>query len=289
MSSILLFAAGTLLLVAVVYDFLHTTISLSGLGPISARLTRWLWGLGRGITLWTENRFGRSLRGVIGPTILSVLAGSWILLHLAGYTLLYLSGTSLEVSKTGAPADFVQIVAFAGSALSTLGASTVGPTNGWWDILSMVAAINGMVVLTLSVSFVLTILQTTASARSWAVRYHALIESAETRGEEKTPGTAASLGAELCTVAVSLTASPLTGVFVPDDPDMSFPQALRDLCVRMDGHEMASWNPGIGSSELAEMRSGLGLLGRHVGTHGEEGDFANARAWAERHSLPPRL
>lgn len=288
MSNVLLFALGSVLLIAAIYDFLYTAISLAGLGPISGRLTRVLWRGGRRVTLWSEQHLYLSLRGVIGPAILSTLAGTWILLHLAGYTLLYLSGSSLEVSKTGEPATFVQILAFAGSALSTLGASTVGPTNGWWDILSMVAALNGMVVLTLSVSFVLNILQTTSQARSWAIRYHALREDAAAQEGEKGPASVASLGPELCSIAASLTASPLTGVFVPKDSLMSFPKALGDLFTVIDNDRLASWDAGTGGSELVELRFGLGLLGRHVGIPDEEGDFATARAWAATHSLPRR-
>lgn len=120
---------------------------------------RFLWRTGRFLTLTTERRLGFTLRGMIGPAILSLLAASWVALHLTAYTLLYLLGPSLEAARTGEPAGVVQTLAYAGAALSTLGASIVQPTNGWWDALSMVAAVNGIIVLTLSVSFVLNIIQ----------------------------------------------------------------------------------------------------------------------------------
>ena len=65
---------------------------------------------------------------------------------------------------TGEPAGLVEKVAFVGASLSTLGASVVEPTNGWWDVLSMIAAVNRTIVLTLAVSFVLNILQITTAS-----------------------------------------------------------------------------------------------------------------------------
>lgn len=97
------------------------------------------------------------MRGLIGPAILSLLAAS-VVLHLTAYTLSYLSGPSLEVTATAEPANVVQILVYAGAAVSTLGASIVQPTNGWWDVLSMVATLNGMIVLTLSVSVLFNII-----------------------------------------------------------------------------------------------------------------------------------
>lgn len=41
-------------------------------------------------------------------------------------------------------------------------------------MLSMIVALNGMILLTLSVSFLLSILQTTNSARTFASRFRAL-------------------------------------------------------------------------------------------------------------------
>jgi hypothetical protein len=287
MSGILLFGSGLVVLAIAIYDFLYTTISLAGLGPVSERLTQGLWRAGRLVTLQTERHLGRSPRGLIGPAIVSTLAATWIALFLAGYVLLYLSGSSLQASETDAPATFVQIVAYAGSTLSTLGASTVEPTNGWWDILSMIAAINGMVVLTLSVTFVLNILQTVMSSRSFAIRYNALLESADARGADRTPDRVASLGTDLCNLAVKLTSSPLTGFFVPDDPSMSFPNTISHLCDLMEQKELTSWSHAIEGDELAALRTGLGQLGRRLKGHGDGGDFAGARAWADHHSLRP--
>lgn len=156
----MLIFTGVALVLIVFYDFLRTTISLSGTGFISRAIADGLWRLGSKSTLVLEQTVGLSIRGLLGPVILLTVAGTWVLLHLCGYVLILRGGLSLVQTDTGDPATWVQTVAFAGSTLSTLGASTVQVTGGWWDILSMVAAMNGMILLTLAVSFILNILQT---------------------------------------------------------------------------------------------------------------------------------
>ncbi len=287
MIGLLLFAFGALILIVILYDFLCTTISLSGLGPLSSGMTSFLWRMGRRFTLESERRLGVSIRGAIGPCILAAIAAMWIVLHLAGYTLMFLAGSSLENPRTGAPATFIETVSFSGSALSTLGASIVSPTNGWWDVLSMIAAINGMIVLTLSVSFTLSILQTTLAARALAARYHVLQSKEEDQDMEEALGRAAPLGPEMCKLAVDLTASPLPWVFVPADPTMSFPAAVSGICACLEEADLASRTGDPKNTEIDELRWGLGLLGRHAAVDGRS-DITSARLWAQRYNLPPR-
>lgn len=279
MTDPLTFAIALLIWSTVIYDFLRTTISLNGVGPLTSSVVRVLWKPGRFLTLTTEQRFGFTVRGLIGPAILSLLAGSWVVLHLTAYTLFYLSGPSLEVTATAEPANVVQTLAYAGAALSTLGASIVQPTNGWWDVLSMVAALNGMIVLTLSVSFLLNIIQWTIAARHWAVRYNAVTHHG---------GDAKGLGSELSEIGVTLTATPLMGVFVPKDSTMSFPHALLDLARSMEADGVLSWDAQPADHETASLRYGIGLIGRHIATRRYGTDFEAARQWASDFHLPPR-
>ncbi|WP_299656954.1 hypothetical protein [uncultured Jannaschia sp.] len=282
----LLFVLGALVVGLVFYDFLRTTISLSGLGPVSRWVTSGLWFAGSRLAVRSERRLGLSFRGLLGPSILTSIAGTWILLHLAGYTLMFRAGSSLVETQSGDPATWVQTAAFAGSALSTLGASKVQVTNGWWDILSMVAAVNGMIVLTLSVSFILNVLQTTNSARTFAARYHAVLSS---RGEESRPDPlrrASTLGPDLCGIAVRLAASPLPGIFVPSDPKMDFPAAVCDLCDLLEAEGLRSREEGAPGTEVSELRWAIGLLGRSYKFDSSQTDVAAARDWARRHTLP---
>ena len=270
----MLIFTGVALVLIVFYDFLRTTISLSGTGFISRAIADGLWRLGSKSTLVLEQTVGLSIRGLLGPVILLTVAGTWVLLHLCGYVLILLGGLSLVQTDTGDPATWVQTVAFAGSTLSTLGASTVQVTGGWWDILSMVAAMNGMILLTLAVSFILNILQTTNSARTFAYRFHAVKAGAPDGHVSKH---LEGLGSDLTTVVVMLTASPLPRFFVPSDPTMDFPRALIEICDLVENGTLV---------DTSEVVAAIRLLGRHLGTLSDHNEIAAARKWALRHTIP---
>ena len=270
----MLIFTGVALVLIVFYDFLRTTISLSGTRFISRAIADGLWRLGSKSTLVLEQTVGLSIRGLLGLVILLTVAGTWVLLHLCGYVLILRGGLSLVQTDTGDPATWVQTVAFAGSTLSTLGASTVQVTGGWWDILSMVAAMNGMILLTLAVSFILNILQTTNSARTFACRFHAVKAGAPDGHVSKH---LEGLGSDLTTVVVMLTASPLPRFFVPSDPTMDFPRALIELCDLVENGTLV---------DTSEVVAAIRLLGRHLGTLSDHNEIAAARKWALRHTIP---
>lgn len=273
MIHLMIFLLGGLLVLVILYDFLRTTISLSGLGFISRVICNSLWAVGAKLCYQVERNTGVSIRGLLGPLILVAMAITWVMLHLTGYVMMFYSGSSLTHPDTGEPATLIQIIAFSGSALSTLGASTVEVTTGWWNVLSMIAAVNGMIVLTLSVSFLLNILQTTNSARTFAARFHALksIDS-DTDLLQRVE----KLGPDLFNVVVQLIASPLPGVFVPSDPLINFPRAIAELC------DLIEADPGADTSEL---KAAVALLGRCMQATSGPTDLEAARAWAEYYTI----
>ncbi|TDL74882.1 hypothetical protein E2L08_15840 [Palleronia sediminis] len=285
MTEPILFILGAGVVAAVFYDFLRTTIALNGLGPFSYILTKTFWALAKRVVPFVERRFGMGLRGAVGPSILVVIAFFWIVFHLIGYTLMFSAGPSLVDSETDEPATLIQTVAYAGSAISTLGASTVAVTNGWWDNLSMIAAVNGMIVLTLSVSFILSVLQTTVTARVFATRYNALMSRAENRDKPKTLERTASLGDDLCEIAVNLAASPLPAFFSPHDRSMDFPVALKELGKMLDAEGLTARDDTLSSVDVSQLRWGLGLLGRSQYSGEAGNDFQAAMAWADYHIL----
>ena len=280
-----LFALGMVIVVAVFYDFLRTAIALNGLGLFSSLLARTLWKLAKRIVPVGERRYKVALRGAIGPSILIVLTAFWILVHLAGYTLMFSAGHALIDSQTKEPATIIQTIAFTGSALSTLGASTVQVTNGWWDNLSMVAAVNGMIVLTLSVSFILNVLQTTTAARTFASRYNALMSKKGNLDRIGKLEGAATLGGDLCDIAVKLSASPLPAFFSPHDQSMDFPSAIKQLCAMLDEEGLKTRMDSLSSVDISELSWGVGLLGRGERNDKGETDFEAAMLWAEHHVL----
>ena len=105
MGGTVLFLAGALLVVFVRYDFLRTTISMAGLGPLTFRITYGLWRLACRWVPLLKRRFGAGMRNMIGPSILTMVALDWIVLHLAGYVAMFDAGRSLAKADTGAAAS----------------------------------------------------------------------------------------------------------------------------------------------------------------------------------------
>jgi hypothetical protein len=138
----------------------------------------------------------------------------------------------------------------------------------------MVAAMNGMILLTLAVSFLLNILQTTNSARTFASRFHA-VKARKPSGDISSQFE--GLGSDLTGVVVMLTASPLPRFFVPSDTTMDFSTTIVELCDLIETGTLAT------TSEIA---NAISLLGRHLGTSLDGNEVVAARMWAVRYTIP---
>lgn len=150
----------------------------------------------------------------------------------------------------------------------------------------MIVAVNGMIVLTLSVSFILTVLQTTMAARGLAVRINALTCNVAIDDRVAALRRIGPLGADFCMVAVKLSASPLPGMFVPSDPMMNFPGAVARVCDLRGYRKSDAGFSGSLEDDTQELEAGLRLLGHHVGGDGRLDDVEAARARALQFSLP---
>lgn len=282
-----LFLLGASIAALAVFDFLKTTIGMSGLGPLTARLSRRLWQVARRVVPRLERPHGPRLADGVGPVIVSLIALMWISLSCLGYTLMF-AATGALVDKSGDPASAIERLAFVGVSLSTLGASIVQPGNGWWNALAMVAAVNGMIVLTLSVSFVMNVLQTTASARGPALRVSALAMRGDEVGDGALRSALASLGAPFAEVVPRLRGAPVVGYFCTRRVTVNFSDAVLTLC---DLLEKADRPPGRASDlpGLSELRLALRELadvgdGRTAGQ--QTAGLDATREWARRRLIP---
>lgn len=288
MLGLLLFLAGALLSVATILDFFITTVGMAGLGPMTRRIANAAWRVAARLVPALRRRRGIALDDAVGPAILALIAATWIVLNGLGYTLMFGARGALVDASTKLPVDAVDRVAFAGSALSTLGASLSQPGSGWWDILSMIAAINGMVVLTLSVSFVMTVLNTTSTARSLALRINALAARAGDLDNDALAAALARLGAPLAGVVLELRAAPIVGYFATRRQSMNVPRAILSLCAlveRLDPLPQGSED----RDGLAELRLALRELGQlDGGQHADEErpGLDLTRDWARRRLMP---
>ncbi|WP_417691672.1 hypothetical protein [Roseibium sp.] len=221
--TVILLGLGCLILVVITYDFAFTTISANKTGPVSLGVAEGIW---RVLSLFSKLP-GQSLNPrLTGPLIMCGVAFVWIAMTSIGWLLVFKSVDGALVTKaTGVQASWAQTYAFVGNALSTAGASNVQPSDTLWDNLAALTAVNGMIELTLSVTFVLNITQTVVSGRGFL----ALIQIQELAD----PASDNVLLPKLTDLCVRLNASPLALYYSSYRPERRLPQKLTQLAHRM--------------------------------------------------------
>ena len=152
---------GTAILVFVLLDFLYTAIGAAPVAPLSNKVARATW--------WAFSKAmpeGKARHRLSGPVVMTAIALAWIVLVSLGWTLVFqITETSVLMSESERPAGFARDFAYVGHLLSTLGGGPFKTESPVWQVLSVLAGVNGMVILTLSVSFVLSTTTTVAQGR----------------------------------------------------------------------------------------------------------------------------
>ncbi|TCD15307.1 hypothetical protein [Oricola cellulosilytica] len=220
--NIAILLAGLVLLVMVLADFAYTTVSANMTGPLTRRVAAGVWQVH---SLLARISGGRWVRRAAGPLVMSGVAMFWIAGTSLAWLLVFQSDPQAVLNKqTDTPAGWAQSYAFVGSALSTVGASNARAGTTVWDIVAMAAAVNGMVVLTLSVTFVLNVTQTVTTGRG-VVMLADLVDPADT-------GNRSTLLPELTTLCMRLNGAPLALYYSTDREELSVPDGLLRLARR---------------------------------------------------------
>ncbi len=156
---------GGFLLIATTLDLLWTTLWVDGsAGPISARLTTWMWrGLRR-----VSGRRSRTL-SLAGPLILAATLFTWVALIWAGWTFFFAGDPgSLIDTRDQEPITWPGRIWYVAYTMFTVGNGDFSPKDGFWQIASSVTAASGMTFVTLGVSYILAVLGAVAQKRSFA-------------------------------------------------------------------------------------------------------------------------
>lgn len=173
--SLLLLAAGVLVVLLVCVDVAMTALSSgSPMGPLATWATKVVYG---------PLRFRASGPGdvrlrVAGPLVTLAVLGTWIVALWIGWTLIFSADANAAVSATtGDPVGGWERAYFAGISLFTLGTGDVVAGDPVWQFASAVAAVNGLTLVTLSVTFVLPIVTAVTHRHRLAARIALLGET----------------------------------------------------------------------------------------------------------------
>lgn len=162
---------GAVLLAIAVVDLLWTTLWIEeGAGPLTSRLMVTMWQIFR--------RVGRGrprTRTLAGPTVLLVSLTTWIALLWGGWTLVFAGGESALIDTLNrGPISWTDRFYFAGYTMFTLGNGDFVPKAGIWQIVTTLASASGMLFITLSVTYVLSVLDAVTQKRSFASNVNGL-------------------------------------------------------------------------------------------------------------------
>jgi hypothetical protein len=159
--------AGLAVLAVVTFDIMMTTVGTAAarltlsdrLGSATFRALRWLsrWGGTRLITQVTGI-------AVMFAIFLFWIGGTWV-----GWTLIYAAfDGSVQMGPVGQEPELADVAGHTGHLLSTLGGATTEPGTVEWNVIGTLVGVNGMVVLPLGVSFLLSTRQTVRDGRAFA-------------------------------------------------------------------------------------------------------------------------
>ena len=209
----LLIFLGAVLTIYVSTDFLFTTIGATPRRFVTHRLA------GAAFALFRRLPSGALRHASVGPVTMSLVALWWVIGICLGWGMIFAGfSDGVRLSATGQPVDFPGALSHAGHLLSTLGGGITEASGAPYALLGVACAVNGMVVLTLSVSFVLSTTQTVTQGRG-------LLVLREMIGPEDPEWRSTVLPA-LATLVAQLNTAPLALYYSHPEPRLRLPRQL---------------------------------------------------------------
>ena len=162
---VLLAVAGFAVVTLVTVDVVWSTLSVgSGMGPVSRLVVAVVWRR----VLSRHHRTGRHHERLArrGFFLLLAVAGTWVTLLLLGWALVMQAGTSTALTSDGLSAGVGDRVYLAAYSVVTLGLGDIEPGNGFGQVVVVLAAVTGLMLLTLTVTYFVPLVGAAAEKRT---------------------------------------------------------------------------------------------------------------------------
>lgn len=163
--SLLYVLLGILILTAGIIDLPWTTLWVEGgAGPLTSRVMKGTWRTFRKV----GSHHSRFL-SLSGPLILGFSLLVWTVLLWIGWTFIF-AGTenALIDTQNPGPISWIERFYFTGYTIFTLGNGDFVLRDGIWQIATVFATASGMLFVTMSVTYVLSVLDAVTQKRSFA-------------------------------------------------------------------------------------------------------------------------
>jgi hypothetical protein len=158
---------GLALVLLALVDVAWTTIAAgSGAGPLTKRLTDVIW---RAALAVHRRRSSHRLLSFAGVVIVFAVLAMWIALIVAGWSLVFgVAPGAVRDGMTGVPADLSDRLYFVGYTVFTLGIGDYVPGDGTWQLATILATGTGLVMVTLSITYLVPVASAVAGRRELA-------------------------------------------------------------------------------------------------------------------------
>ncbi len=157
---------GVGVVLLVLGDVVKTTLSVKGSGWGSGWLASTTWS----VALRLHRRWpSHTALSYVGTAVLLLIIGLWTFGLWLGWTLFFMLDPRAVVSSAdGEPTGFLERAYFVGYTLITLGNGEYEPQVGFWQIMTLLAATLGFFVITLAITFLLSVLPAVVGKRQLA-------------------------------------------------------------------------------------------------------------------------
>lgn len=178
MKAVLLATTGTVVLLVMVLDVLRTVVAAgSGAGPITGRLSAFLW---RGALSAGRTPSGPRHRFLAGSGVAIFVAVLllWILVVWGAWCVVFSASPGAVLDPSGRPADQLGRISFAGSSVFS-GSSSYSPGQGAWQLATVTAAASGLIFCTLAITYLVPVASAVAERRRLAAYVTSLGDTPE--------------------------------------------------------------------------------------------------------------
>lgn len=162
---VLYLLVGISLLTVVITDLLWTILwTNGGAGPLTSPLMRGVW---RGLRTVDDGK--SRVLSLSGPLVLSFTLTMWVVLLWAGWTFLFASdATALNYTRGPGPVKWVGRGYFVAYTMFTMGNGDFSPTSPIWQTVTALTNASGMILITLVVTYVISVLRGVVNKQSFA-------------------------------------------------------------------------------------------------------------------------
>lgn len=174
--NVLIFIIGIALVLLAFVDALWTTLWVDGnAGPVSSRITSWCW---RGILALVGRQRHMAL-SLFGPFILMLVVILWVAMLWLGWILVFgAEEQSLLHAHNQTPADWAERFYFVGYMMFTAGNGDFSPNGSSWQIAGAMTNATGMLLVTLAITFLLSVVSAVVKKRAFASQVTGLGDTA---------------------------------------------------------------------------------------------------------------